>query len=29
MDNLVMSRTADGKVVMRHANEPAPMAPTK
>jgi hypothetical protein len=29
IDNLVMSRTADGKVVMRHGNEPAPMAPTK
>ena len=28
MDNLVLSRTADGKAVLRHSDKPAPSAPT-
>ena len=29
MDNLVVTRTADGKAVLRHSNKPAPTAPTQ
>ena len=28
IDNLVLTRTADGKSVLRHSGEPAPSAPT-
>lgn len=29
MDNLVLTRTADGRAVLRHADKSAPTAPTK
>jgi len=29
LDNLVLTRTADGKAVLRHSDKPAPAAPTQ